>query len=137
MEILHSNRTSSHHIQRFEVHAGRPIVYGLGDFLFRHVVGVDDWCPLYADCASYRPDLSLAYVFQVKRSSVDGSVAIDLGNITAFATQHNKNRTGLISSATDSQWLVEKFGEISPGAKLEPASPNARFGQGRFHVRLR
>ena len=111
-------------------------MYGLGDFLFRHVVGVDDWCPLYADCASYRPDLSLAYVFQVNHRSTDGSVAIDLGNITAFATQHTKNSTALISSAADSQWLVDKFGEISPGAKLEPATPTARFGQGMFHVRL-
>ena len=52
--------TSSHHIQRFEVYGGTPIVYGLGDFLFRHVVGVDDFCPLYArPCASFRPELSL------------------------------------------------------------------------------
>jgi hypothetical protein len=35
--------TSSHHVQRFEVHGSTPIIYGLGDFLFRHVVGVEDW----------------------------------------------------------------------------------------------
>ena len=40
--------TSSHHIQRFEILDGKPIVYGLGDLLFRHVVGVQDWCPIYA-----------------------------------------------------------------------------------------
>lgn len=47
--------TSSHHIQRFEVYAGTPVIYGLGDLLFRHVPGVDDFCPLYAvPCAQYR-----------------------------------------------------------------------------------
>lgn len=40
--------TSSHHIQRFEVFENTPIIYGLGDLLFRHVPGVDDFCPLYA-----------------------------------------------------------------------------------------
>ncbi len=28
--------TSSHHVQRFEVFKGTPIIYGLGDLLFRH-----------------------------------------------------------------------------------------------------
>lgn len=41
--------TSSHHIQRFEVFRGTPIIYGLGDLLFRHVPGVDDWCPLVSE----------------------------------------------------------------------------------------
>ena len=47
--------TSSHHVQRFEVFDGKPIVYGLGDLLFRHVVGVEDWCPVRASAPTGTP----------------------------------------------------------------------------------
>lgn len=118
--------TSSHHIQRFEVYDGKPIVYGLGDLLFRHVVGVEDWCPIYArPCESYHPELSLMYVFEVDaKNSVP---KISLSNITAYGTKHSDFQTGILTNASDSSWLVSKFNEVAIGARLQPQSTLGHF----------
>lgn len=118
--------TSSHHVQQFEVYKGVPIIYGLGDFLFRHVVGVQDWCPVYArPCADYRPDLSLLYVFDV---TVEGERPhVNLANISAVPTRHTDNATSVVMDESDLMWLEKTFARVSPGAKL------IRNGD-RFHV---
>lgn len=120
--------TSSHHVQRFEVWEGRPIVYGLGDFLFRHVVGVEDWCPIYArPCADYRPDLSLMYIFNVEAGSAAAAPRINLGNITAVGTIHDHNRTQRVGRPVDSAWLVEAFNRQARGATLVPGATMGTF----------
>eukprot|EP00037_Helgoeca_nana_P025436 m.278413 g.278413 ORF g.278413 m.278413 type:complete len:413 (+) comp26946_c0_seq6:456-1694(+) len=109
--------TSSHHVQRFEVHRGTPIVYGLGDFLFRHVVGVEDWCPLYArPCEAYRPDLSLMYIFDIEVEG--GRPRVNLSSITAVPTKHNDNATAVASDAVDLAWLGTAFDKQAIGASL-------------------
>ena len=112
--------TSSHHIQRFEVFEGTPIIYGLGDFLFRHVVGVDDWCPLYArPCSQYRPELSVMYIFDVVVSPA-GRPSISLDNITAIGTRHNGNCTAIATAPDDVAWIASTFGKQAVNAKLTP-----------------
>ena len=121
--------TSSHHIQRFEVFRGTPIIYGLGDFMFRHVVGVEDWCPIYArPCEAYRPDLSLVYVFDI---AVDGSgrPSIVLDNVTAVGTKHDHNRTFVATATDDAEWIAAAFAKQSPGASLSQSA-----GPGRYRV---
>ena len=123
--------TSSHHIQRFEVFRSTPIVYGLGDFLFRHIVGVEDWCPVYArPCSDYRPDLSLMYVFDIHVSPVSGRPSVNLQNITAFGTRHDRNRTMRVSDPDDVSWIVSAFRKQAVGAQLVPVSSE----RGRFRV---
>jgi hypothetical protein len=58
--------TSAHHIQKFEIFGTTPIIYGMGDLLFRHEVGVVDFCPIYAvPCESYRTEIAMNYKFEV------------------------------------------------------------------------
>ena len=115
--------TSSHHIQRFEVFGGTPIVYGLGDLLFRHVVGVEDYCPLNArPCEAYRPELSLVYIFDIE-VDVAGVPHVDLSNITAVGTKHTDNRTGIAVLDEDVNWAVATFSRVSQGAALVPYAP--------------
>ena len=124
--------TSSHHIQRFEVFEGsRIIVYGLGDLLFRHVVGVEDWCPIYArPCSAFRPELSIVYVFDIEVSLQTGRPRIVLDNITAFGTIHDHNRTHRVADPADVSWIVDAFDRQAVGARLVPNSVE----RGRFHV---
>jgi hypothetical protein len=106
--------TSSHHIQRFEVFGETPIIYGMGDFLFRHVVGVEDFCPLYAvPCESYRPDLSLAYQFEIVWDEKSGRHRIDLSRMRAWPTQHSLNQTQLLTAPQDLEWVHQIFNELS------------------------
>ena len=126
--------TSSHHIQRFEVYRGTPIIYGLGDFLFRHVVGVEDWCPIYAvPCADYRPDLSLMYIFQIHANdAANGIPRIDLRNISAVGTRHDHSRTNTATAADDVAWIMAAFGRQAVGASLVPSPKQP----GWYRVRL-
>ena len=104
--------TSSHHIQRFEVHGSTPVLFGLGDFLFRHVVGVEDWCPPYAvPCESYRPDLALSYQFDIVRA--EGGLRVDLSSMLAWPSQHSSNQTSLLRRPTDLAWVKTVFNELS------------------------
>ena len=131
--------TSSHHVQRFEITPeGKPIVYGLGDFLFRHVVGVQDWCPAYArPCAQYRPDLSLFYVFDVVVDAATGVPSIALGNTTAYGTVHDDFATRRVADGgADAAWLEATFNRLSVGgATLVPDAK--RGGAGAFEVRVK
>jgi poly-gamma-glutamate synthesis protein (capsule biosynthesis protein) len=119
--------TSSHHIQRFEVVGKTPIVYGLGDFLFRHIVGVEDWCPIYArPCEAYRPELSLFYIFNVKLDDQQ-EPHIDLENITAIGTKHDHNRTAVARTTQDISWIIKAFERQSPNASLLPSSQAGHY----------
>jgi hypothetical protein len=70
---------------------------GLGDFLFRHIVGVDDFCPLYAiPCESYRPDLALSYQFNIVRNAKTNIPSVDLLSMRAWPSQHTLNQTHLL-----------------------------------------
>eukprot|EP00039_Didymoeca_costata_P024222 m.9657 g.9657 ORF g.9657 m.9657 type:complete len:397 (-) comp4109_c0_seq1:140-1330(-) len=124
--------TSSHHIQRFEVFNKTPIVYGMGDFMFRHVVGVEDWCPIYArPCMEYHPELSLFYVFQIY---MDNSLpVVNLTNITAYATKHGHFSTSLVSAKNDSDWIMNTFENISDPYELVRQDG----GNGQFQVKLK
>ena len=122
--------TSSHHIQRFEVYGGTPIIYGLGDFLFRHIVGVEDWCPIYArPCSDYRPDLSLMYIFEIEVDGV-GRPKLALGNISAVGTKHDDHRTNVATATEDVAWIVRAFGKQARGASLAPSADEP----GRYRV---
>lgn len=123
--------TSSHHIQRLEFYNGKPIIYGMGDLLFRHRPGVDDFCPLYAvPCEQYYPELSLFYSFAVDfPPNAPPRVS---PNVTAYATRHDNVTTGLVTDAASLDWVLNTFNELSQpfGASMaaDPQSP------GRFFV---
>lgn len=105
--------TSSHHIQRFEVWRGKPIIYGLGDFVFRHVVGVEDWCPVYAvPCAAYRPELALTYKFEII-SDTRGYPHVDLNNIIAYPSEHDEFQTNRVTNKHDIEWIAHIFNAMS------------------------
>ena len=66
--------TSSHHVQGVEWYAGRPIIYGMGDFLFRHFPGITDYCPVYAQpCEQFRPELAVMHVLNLEANKADNN----------------------------------------------------------------
>lgn len=110
--------TSSHHIQRFEIYNSKPIIYGMGDLLFRHEVGVVDFCPIYAvPCEAYRPDLALNYKFNVETSN--GIPSIDLKSMTAFPSQHSDEQTFLVTDRNELHWISSIWNELSQPLTLE------------------
>lgn len=111
--------TSSHHIQRFEVFNGTPIIYGLGDLLFRHTPGVSDFCPLYAiPCEQYRPDIALTYQFDVVQGQ-DGLPKVDLDSMFAYPTRHDEFQVFRIASGSrDLQWIEAIYNELSPNTAV-------------------
>eukprot|EP01127_Copromyxa_protea_P014319 TRINITY_DN3969_c0_g1_i1.p1 TRINITY_DN3969_c0_g1~~TRINITY_DN3969_c0_g1_i1.p1 ORF type:complete len:389 (-),score=78.48 TRINITY_DN3969_c0_g1_i1:105-1271(-) len=124
--------TSSHHIQRFEVYQGTPIIYGLGDLVFRHIVGVEDWCPLYAiPCIDYRPDLALTYKFEVANTAT--GPRIDTTNILAYPSKHDHFQTFLATEQEDIDWIADKFNALS-----NPVGTAAAYDQslGAFRIKL-
>jgi poly-gamma-glutamate synthesis protein (capsule biosynthesis protein) len=124
--------TSSHHIQRFEVFKDTPIIYGLGDLLFRHAPGVDDWCPLYAiPCEQYRPELALSYKFQVV--STPSGPRVDLSNVLAFPSRHDEFQTWRVTAKEDIEWLENTLNEMS-----SPNGSSARFDpeMGAFRIKI-
>jgi poly-gamma-glutamate synthesis protein (capsule biosynthesis protein) len=103
-DLVHGH--SSHHARGFEVHRGRLILYGCGDFIndYEGIGGHE----------SYRGDLAVAYFVRL----VDGR----LGELTLvpFRSRQLSLRR---ASAADVQWLLYTLNrECGPfGAQLKPA----------------
>lgn len=116
--------TSSHHIQRFEIAPnGTPIIYGLGDLLFRHVPGVDDFCPLYAiPCEQYRPELALSYQFEIIQTH--SGPKVDLTKMLAYPTRHTTEQTFRVQDWNDIDWIENIFNELS-----SPYGANATYSR--------
>lgn len=126
--------TSSHHIQRFEVWKKKPIIYGPGDFVFRHIVGVEDWCPLYAiPCEQYRPELALTYKFEVLTQPTTGYPYVDLSNILAYPSKHDSFQTFRAKEKIDIYWIQNIFNEMS-----SPLGATADYDEklGAFRIKV-
>jgi poly-gamma-glutamate capsule biosynthesis protein CapA/YwtB (metallophosphatase superfamily) len=89
IDIIHGH--SAHHIQGIEFYKGKPIMYGLGDF-------VDD----YAIDDIYRNDLGFAYFLNIKNKKVD-SIELHPTKISYFSV--NK----LTPEHDDYKWLKNKM----------------------------
>jgi len=132
--------TSSHHVQRFEWFDAprnaqtnmpamtKPIIYGLGDLLFRHVVGVDDFCPLYAiPCQAYNPALALTYRFTIAFDNATTATPRVLPQVRALGTRHTEHQTFAVSQSADVSWLIGTFDALAVGAKLVYTGTNGIF----------
>jgi poly-gamma-glutamate capsule biosynthesis protein CapA/YwtB (metallophosphatase superfamily) len=91
VDIVHGH--SSHHPKAIEIHRGRPILYGCGDFLndYEGIGGHE----------SYRPDLALAYRLTI---AADGScTALELlpYRIAKFRLNH--------ASEEEANWLCRRM----------------------------
>ncbi len=80
--------------------------------MFRHVVGVDDYCPPYAvPCESYRTDLAVSYQFDIV--PVNGTLRVNLETIMAWPSQHTSNQTFLSRDRSNIAWVQNIFNELS------------------------
>eukprot|EP00466_Bigelowiella_natans_P003205 jgi/Bigna1/86763/estExt_fgenesh1_pg.C_130202 len=130
--------TSSHHIQRMEEHAGVPIIYGVGDLLFRFIPGVTfpTACEQgQSPCEQFRPEISVVYEFilsdaldddcagpskKKNKNGGEGRKGLPrqqqrrrpkLEAIRAHITSHD-NFTVNHASADDKHWAMTIFNEL-------------------------
>jgi poly-gamma-glutamate capsule biosynthesis protein CapA/YwtB (metallophosphatase superfamily) len=103
-DLVHGH--SSHHARGFEVHRGRLILYGCGDFIndYEGIGGHE----------KYRGDLAVAYFARL----VDGALR-ELVLVPFRSRQLSLRR----ASAADSRWLLDTLNrECQPfGVELQPA----------------
>ncbi|GAB5361378.1 hypothetical protein AAMO2058_000708500 [Amorphochlora amoebiformis] len=107
--------TSSHHIQRMERWKRKPIIYGLGDVLFRLIPGVTflEACEAgQSPCEQFRPEVSIVYQFYLSESDFQDSPFIT--GIQAHVTRHDLLQTNFGSKA-DKEWAMNIFNELSMG----------------------
>jgi poly-gamma-glutamate synthesis protein (capsule biosynthesis protein) len=90
VDVIHGH--SSHHPKGVEVHAGRPILYGCGEF-------IDDYEGI-AGYEKFRSDLSLMYFLRLDRAS---------GRLLSFEMAPMQIRRFRLrrASAADARWLAE------------------------------
>jgi poly-gamma-glutamate synthesis protein (capsule biosynthesis protein) len=92
VDIVHGH--SSHHFKAIEVHRGRPIIYGCGDFLndYEGIAGYEE----------YRGDLTLMYFLTL--ASADGRLlALDMAPFRIRNFRLNRVGRG------DAKWMQERL----------------------------
>jgi len=120
VDVIHG--TSSHHIQGIEVHRGKPILYGCGDF-------IDD----YATDAEYRNDLSFLYIAHLTRKGAGeengapqqlAAATMDAQRSQAASEEKQAvewEATGLAAAPSDARPLVG-VDEISRARRTAPVN---------------
>ena len=107
VDLVHGH--SSHHVKGVEVHRGKLILYGCGDFLndYEGIPGHEE----------YRGDLALAYSASVRPS--DGS--LERLDMVPFQMRRFRLRR---ASRRDAQWLrdvlVREGKALGTGAEMTP-----------------
>jgi len=102
--------TSASHVQPLEFYKGKPIVYGPGQLLFRHLPGVEDHCRDFAfPCGQFRPELSFLYKFSVQFT---GDYPANITSIQVYPTRHDDWQVNL-ADKSDTTWLITIFNQIS------------------------
>ena len=102
--------TSSHHVQGVEWWKGSPIIYGLGDFLFRHFPGITDYCPDYAvPCEQFRPELSVMHVLNLEAKTSGFRVA----KIITHPTRHTTDQVFFADGDEDIDWVFNTLVELN------------------------
>jgi poly-gamma-glutamate synthesis protein (capsule biosynthesis protein) len=88
VDIVHGH--SSHHARMIELHRGKPILYGCGDFLndYEGISGEEE----------YRPDLVLAYRMVLDRGGRLSGLELLPFRIAKFRLQH--------ATREEAQWLA-------------------------------
>jgi poly-gamma-glutamate synthesis protein (capsule biosynthesis protein) len=113
VDVVHGH--SSHHAKGIEVHAGRPILYGCGDFLhdYEGIRGHEE----------FRNDLVLMYFVTIDPS------ARRLVRLELTPLRVRRFRLGR-ASADDARWLRDTLGRecAALGTRVEPTA------EGRFAV---
>jgi len=106
VDVVHGH--SAHHAKGIEVHHGRPILYGCGDFLndYEGISGHE----------SYRDDLALLYVVRMTRAHTLARLQLIPFQIRKFSLQ----RAGV----NDRAWLCAVLSREGAklGTKVEPGS---------------
>lgn len=104
---------SSHHPKGLELHRGRLILYGCGDFM-NDYEGIGGY-------AEFRPELSLMYFPEVDPSS---------GVVTALAMSPLRIRRLRLEQAPPeaAAWLASRLGPLSRGGHVRLSDGTLRFG---------
>ncbi|GMH89489.1 hypothetical protein TL16_g11472 [Triparma laevis f. inornata] len=106
--------TSSHHVQGLEWYGGAPIIYGMGDFLFRHFPGITDYCPDYAvPCEQFRPELSVMHVLELEEKEEEGS-GYFVNKIVTHSTRHTTDQV-FWADGEDREWIFNTLTELNKG----------------------
>jgi len=105
--------TSSHHIQGVEWYTGAPIIYGMGDFMFRHFPGITDYCPAYAvPCEQFRPELSVMHVLNLEAKIDDSKGGFRVAKIVTYPTTHTTEQV-FFADAKDRDWIFNTLTELN------------------------
>jgi poly-gamma-glutamate synthesis protein (capsule biosynthesis protein) len=103
---------SSHHPKGLELHHGRLILYGCGDFI-NDYEGISGY-------GEFRPELSLMYFAETDPRS---------GSVTGLTmTPLRIRRLRLERAPEEAAWLAARLGSLSRGGRLEGADGRLRFG---------
>ncbi len=104
IDVVHGH--SSHHAKGFEIHRGKLILYGCGDFLndYEGIRGYEE----------FRADLALLYLPVL--DDREGGILASLSIVPFQIRNFRLNR----ASETDAHWLAETLTRhcLSPGARL-------------------
>ncbi|GMH62432.1 hypothetical protein TrRE_jg9613 [Triparma retinervis] len=107
--------TSSHHVQGVEWYGGAPIIYGMGDFLFRHFPGITDYCPDYAvPCEQFRPELSVLHVLNLEEEEEGGGGGYRVSEIVTHPTIHTTEQV-FFANGEDRDWVFHTLTELNKG----------------------
>ena len=107
--------TSSHHVLGVEWYGGAPIIYGMGDFLFRHFPGITDYCPDYAvPCEQFRPELSVLHVLNLEEEEEGGGGGYRVSEIVTHPTIHTTEQV-FFANGEDRDWVFHTLTELNKG----------------------
>lgn len=101
VDIVHGH--SAHHVQGVEVHKGKPIIYGCGDF-------VDD----YAVDRRFRNDLGGVWKIVFRGDETVGKRGLVMDRVEVFPTRCELFQVNVLDAGEeDHEWVVETIGRLS------------------------
>ena len=96
-----------------EWYASAPIIYGMGDFLFRHFPGITDYCPAYAvPCQQFRPELSVMHVLNLEAKTGEGNEGFRVSKIVTHPTKHTTEQV-FFADGEDRDWVFNTLTELN------------------------
>ena len=103
--------------QGVEWYGGAPIIYGLGDFLFRHFPGITDYCPAYAvPCEQFHPELAVMHVLNLEAKNETGNGihgGFRVAKIITHPTRHTTEQVFFAGSNEDRDWVFHTLTELN------------------------
>jgi len=103
--------------QGVEWYGGAPIIYGLGDFLFRHFPGITDYCPAYAvPCEQFHPELAVMHVLNLEAKNKTGNDihgGFRVAKIITHPTRHTTEQVFFADSIEDKDWVFHTLTELN------------------------